>query len=171
MLSSLRSRAAALAQDPSGSDACKNHFILESPCTTDDVGSFRIRQLYSSQDGRYQFIELEETAGEPDARHFAGKHLVATNRYGITKTFVFPSNLPGPDTAGKHVLIATETAQLDVLDWLGYLSAQTIDYVIPDRFLPADGGVLSLSEADEWSFERLPHDGVRSLYRDGRKER
>src|SRR5437667_12523495 len=72
------------------------------------VDSFRIRQLASSQDGNYQIIELEELSGKDGQDHFAGLTLTVTNRFGIAKTFQFPSDLPSAATANKHVTIGSQ---------------------------------------------------------------
>src|SRR5437660_3860357 len=79
------------------------------PASIAAVDLFRIRQLYSSQDGAYQYIELEETGGKNDEDQFVGLTLTVTSARGVTKTFVFPTNLPNGLTAGKHVLLLSET--------------------------------------------------------------
>src|SRR5438445_213506 len=79
-----------------------------SVTSADAVDSFRIRQLYSNQSGYSQFIELEETAGNNGQERFAGTTLKVTNHAGVTKTFVFPNSLPDPNTANRHVTIASQ---------------------------------------------------------------
>jgi hypothetical protein len=41
------------------------------------------------------------------------------------------------------------------------------DYVMPERFLPTDGGTIDLNEQDPWTFESLPTDGSTALLRSG----
>ena len=119
------------------------------------VDSFRIRQLYSSQDGAYQFIELEEVAGNDDENGFAGLELTVVNRHGDTKTFAFPSDLPGVSTANKHVLIMSATHAA---------AGASHDFVMPDRFLPTDSGTLDFAGIDRWTFQGIPSGG--EVYRD-----
>ena len=58
--------------------------------STAAVDSFRIRQIYSSQDGDYQFIELEEVAGKNNENQFVGLKLNVVDQRGVIKTFEFP---------------------------------------------------------------------------------
>src|SRR3981081_1286802 len=58
------------------------------------ASSFVIRQLYSNQDGNWQFVELEEATGKNGQDQFAGSTLSVTNRHGVTKTFTVAGNLP-----------------------------------------------------------------------------
>lgn len=148
----LASPAAAADDDNCG----KNHYILEpEPCRKSTVDSFRIRQLFSNQGGDYQFIELEEVAGKSDQDQFAGLTLTVTNRHGLTKSFAFPANLPNAVTAGKRVTIATRG-----LEFILGMSGWEMDFVMPDRFLPTDGGTIEFAGIDRWSFDALPSLGI-----------
>src|SRR6266571_8592746 len=77
------------------------------PITTLAAGnSFRIYQIASSQDGTAQIVELKEMDGQNgEDQFFSSLELYVTNRYGITKGFYFPSDLPNAATANKHVTI------------------------------------------------------------------
>jgi hypothetical protein len=117
------------------------------------VDSFRILQLASSQDGGGQIIELEEVAGKDGQDWFAGLTITVTNRYGVAKTFTFPSDLPVASTANRHVLIGPG----------GFSGAFDVpfaaDFVIPMEFLPTDGGTIDFAGIDTWSFDAIPTDG------------
>lgn len=124
---------------------------LPATSAADSFPSFRIRQLASSQDGYYQIIELEEVGGKDGQDQFAGLALKVTNRFGITKTFVFPSNLPNAVTANKHVTIGPQG--------LGGYDPPRMDFILPKQFLPTDGGTIDFAGIDHWSFDAIPTDG------------
>ena len=119
------------------------------------VDSFRIRQLYSNQDGDYQFIELEEIGGRNDENQFAELTLSVADSRGVTKTYVFPANLPSAATANKHVLIVSSTHAV---------AGANHDFIMPDRFLPTGGGTIDFAGIDRWTFGALPRGG--EIYRD-----
>lgn len=127
-------------------------FAMDMPVTSaGSVDSFRIRDLYSSQDGDRQYIELEEVAGRDGQDQFGGLTLTVTNRAGVAKTFVFPANLPNANTAGKHVLIMSE----------GHAAALPhYDFIVPNQFLPTDGGTIDFAGIDQWSFDPIPYGGL-----------
>jgi hypothetical protein len=114
------------------------------------VTSFRITQLYSNQDGNWQFVELEEMAGKNGEDQFAGLTLSITNRYGVTKTITFATDLPSAATAGKHVTIVSQ--QL-ANDFSGFFVP---DFVMPNQFLPTDGGTIDFAGIDSWTYDSLP---------------
>ena len=131
--------------------------------------SFRIRQLYSNQTGYNQFIELEEAAGNNGQEQFAGMTLKVTNHAGVTKTFVFPSNLADTNTARRRVTIASQDLAdtLRFPECIGPCPSIVVDYVAPDLFLPTDGGTIELEADTPWTFGPLPADGIHSLLRTG----
>jgi len=100
--------------------------------------SFRIRQLYSNQTGYNQFIELEETAGNNGQEQFAGTTLKVTNRAGVTKTFVFPSNLADTNTARRRVTIASQDLAdtLRFPECMGPCPSIVVDYVMQNFSCP-----------------------------------
>src|SRR4051812_1534277 len=127
------------------------------------IDSFRISQLYSNQDGTRQFVELTETAArDSEQDDFANLVLAVTNGRGERKTFTFPANLPTTATANRHVLIATRYVEL-----FGDHTEVVPDFVIPDRFLPTDGGTIELGTIDRWTYGPLPRGGSESLARSG----
>src|SRR4029077_7329289 len=62
----------------------------------------------------------------------------------------------GPVTAGKRMLLATQAVAATGL--------VTPDYIMPDRFVRTDAGVLSFSGGDSLSYPQLPADGVNALF-------
>ena len=118
------------------------------------VDSFKVRQLYSNQDGNWQFVELEEISGSDGQDQFQGLTLSVTNRYGVTKTFTFPANLPTAKTAGAHVTIVSQ----ELARVANYFPPFVPDFVMPNQFLPTDGGTIDFDGIDRWTFEGLPID-------------
>ena len=91
---------------------------------------------------------------------------------GVTKTYIFPTNLPGgaccdgyygcsrpSPTANQRVLIGTA----------GFAALNLVapNYVIPNGFLPTDGGTLNYAFVDQVTFSSLPTDGANALSRSG----
>src|SRR5215472_12432475 len=97
--------------------------------------TFQIESIYSNADGAVQFVVLRETSGMNGQQSFAGSTLTVTHT-GVTKTFTFPSDLPGSATAGRAVLVASQG--------LAALGIIVPDYVFPDQFLATDGATLAL---------------------------
>ena len=133
--------------------------------------TFRISQIYSSLDGSTQFIRLSETYGLNGQHHFAGLALTSTHN-GITKQFVFPSDLPTDQTAYLSILVAASPQGYvnGVLplsdphyfwDWNFFP-----DFVIPARFLATDGGSIDFAGVDHLSYASLPTDGANALDHD-----
>jgi hypothetical protein len=115
---------------------------------------FTIEQIYSNADGTVQFVTLTtNTNGENFWSLGAQMTSVATG--GPTKVQNFMSNLPSSNTAGKHVLVATQGfADLGLI---------TPDFIIPNNFIPTGPGSLTyVSSRLQW--ESLPTDGMNSLY-------
>ncbi len=119
---------------------------------------FQIEQIYSNADGTVQFVVLHEFAGANGENFLAGMPFSVTHA-GVTKGITFPGNLPSGQTAGKRVLIATPG--------FAALGIATPDYMIPNQFLPIDGGTLNYAGVDQVSFAALPTDGVNAYFRNG----
>ena len=120
--------------------------------------TFAIESLYSNADGSLQFVVLREKAGQAGQDQWAGRALTMT-RPGIARTLTFPVNLAAAATAGKRVLVATAG--------VASLGLVAPDYLIPDRFLAADGGTLDFAGVDQVTYAALPTDGVNALDRNG----
>jgi hypothetical protein len=114
----------------------------------------RMAELYSNADGTVQFLEIEALA--PGQQFWGGQRLTSTGG-GQTRTFTFPSHLPG-DTSGKSVLIATQG--------FAALGIVTPDFVVPNGFFSQAGGSVNFADADLWTHGALPADN-RSIDRDG----
>lgn len=111
-----------------------------------------IAELFSSADGKVQFIEFEALEG--GQQFLSGHNLVSG-----TKTYNFTSNLPG-DTSGRRFLVGTTS--------FAALGVVQPDYVVPDNFLSVSGGTLVFAGgADSWTYPALPANGTLSLLRDG----
>ena len=129
--------------------------------------TFVINEVFSSADGKIQFVELLESA--PDDPYYgssggngqnlwAGKTLVSASG-ASQRTFTFPSNLPSPLTAGKSVLVGTQS--------FAALGAVTPDFIGPDGFLFTTNGSVNYASVDAITYGSLPTDGVSSLERGG----
>ena len=126
---------------------------------------FRIDRLFSTADGEVQYVVLRESAGANGENLLAGHTLTAT-RAGTTKLFTFQSDLPSSSTAGRFVLIATQ-GYVDVRNATPAAGLPAPDYVIPNRFLPTDGGSVNYASVDIMQYGALPSDGSTSLLRNG----
>lgn len=128
-----------------------------------------ITQAFSSADGTVQFIEFKALSS---GQQFLKNHTLTSTQGSTTKTFVFPTDLPGDTatttddgygyylTTGKSMVIGTQGFAA-----LGFL---TPDYVVPNGFLSTSGGTINFAEgADTWTYGALPTDGNRALFRDG----
>lgn len=141
---------------------------LASAAAAAAVPTFRIAQIYSSLDGSTQFIRLIETDGLNGQHHFAGLALTSTHD-GVTKQFVFPSDLPTDQTAHLSILVAASPqgyvdGMLPLSDphyfWDSNISP---DFVIPARFLATDGGSIDFAGVDRITYASLPTDGANAL--------
>lgn len=119
---------------------------------------FRIDQLYSSPDSTVQYVVITESTGSPGENFWAGNRLETTSTAGARQQFVFPSNLPSPDTASRHVLIGTTS--------FAALHLVAPDFTVPDGFIPRTGGTLDYaSGTDQVTFPAMPTDGATALNR------
>lgn len=115
---------------------------------------WQITELYSNADGSVQFIELTALTG---GQQFLSQHTIVASQGGTTRTFTFPSDLPG-DTSGKTMLIGTQG--------FAALGLVTPDYTVPNGFLfTSNGSVNFAASADVFNYTTLPTDGTLSLNR------
>jgi hypothetical protein len=124
--------------------------------------TYEITQIYSNADGTIQFVLLQEIASQNGENLLAGRTLTAT-RGGFTKTYVFPNDLPSFSTAGRYVLIATQ-GYVDAAASVSQFASVFPDYVIPNQFVPTDGGIVNYAGVDQVNFGPLPADGQLALY-------
>src|SRR6185369_17883961 len=111
---------------------------------------FRIDQVYSNSDGSEQFVVLRESTGTNNENRWVGQSLTTTNRFGVQKQIILPSNI-GSQTASGSVLVATPG--------FAALRLVTPDFTIPPRFIPTDGGTLDFADIDTITLPVLPIDG------------
>jgi hypothetical protein len=115
---------------------------------------WEINEIYSSVDGKVQFVEL--TCPELGENAVGGQRLYC--RQGTrTNTFVVPTDLTG-STQNKRLLFATP----------GFASqpgAVTPNYTLPTNFLFAGNGTVNFANVDSLSYTNLPTDGRLSLVR------
>ncbi len=124
--------------------------------------TYQIDELYSNADGTVQYVILHEASGMNGQNLLAGHTLTAMHGAQM-KSFAFTRDLPGEmcgyyscmpgPTAGTRVLIAT--------DGFTALGLVTPDYVVPNGFLPVDGGTVNYAGADTLTFAALPTDGLK----------
>ncbi|HEV3339063.1 MAG TPA: TIGR03118 family protein, partial [Pirellulales bacterium] len=114
---------------------------------------WKMDQVFSSADGKVQFIELHDPANGES--HTSG-HFISSNE----NKFTFPANLPSDNTANHHFLIATAS-------YAALPGAVTPDYIIPDNFFNPAGDSLDYADVDAFTFtaSQMPTDGVNSLMR------
>jgi len=129
--------------------------------------TFRITEIFSSADGKVQFVELLESSPEDpyygsttgNGQHlWAGKTLVASSG-SAQRTFTFPANLPSSTTAARNVLIGTQS--------FAALGVVTPDFIVPDGFLFMANGSVNYANVDAVNYAALPTDGRQSIDRNG----
>jgi hypothetical protein len=147
-----------------------------------------IEQLYSNADGSVQYIVLRESAGA-DGENLLGGHAVTVTAQGVSHAFTFPADLPSTSTAGRRVLLATRGFPVPMAAKAGYAypgypgypppddpappapppvtASAAPDYILPERFLPTDGGTVDYAGVDRVAYAALPVDGETALGRDG----
>src|SRR5215468_9235344 len=108
-------------------------FALVANVTWATFHTYQIQQIFSNADGSIQFVVLHEVLGLNGQEFLVGHSLFATPAMGMTQQFPFPSNLPSDNTAGTHVLIATQG--------FAALGIVTPDYVVPNGFFPLSGTI------------------------------
>lgn len=124
--------------------------------------TFEIVELYSNADGTVQFVLLHEYGGNNGQDLLRGHTLTATHA-GRSKTFVFPYDLPSTSTAGRYVLVATQ-GYVDLESSVPEFATVPADYILPNQFLPTDGGSVNYAGVDEVSFATLPTNGTDALF-------
>lgn len=114
---------------------------------------YRINELYSSADGKVQFIEM--SVGDVDGESFWRGIALKSSSGAVIHTFRFPGNLPSEATANTTVLIATQ----------GFADLGIVkpDFIVPDGFLFTGGGKLNFGDVDFVTYAALPADGASSV--------
>ena len=128
---------------------------MAGPAASAGFESWKIDEIYSNADGTLQYVVLKEAQGMNGVNNLTGRDLMASHA-GVTKSYRFGLDLPSVMTANKRVLIATQAVAATGL--------VTPDYVMPDRFLPVDGGTLNYASIDSLTYATLPTDGINALF-------
>ena len=144
--------------------------VLAAQAASANFHLFQVEQLFSNADGTVQFIVMHEFAGMNGENMWMGNTLTST-RAGVAKQFIFNKDLPGGSydpygygmmaspTANRRVLIATQG--------FAALGLITPDFVVPNGFLPTNGGTLDYAGVETFTFSSLPTDGVTAINRSG----
>ena len=141
---------------------CKNHYILDEPCSPPDgpMATVRIAKLYSTRDATIQAVELEVIRTGPGPLRLGGRTMTVRDRHGGARSF----RLGEAPVSGVSRLLVLGSAWMESLgDWWG----SSADLEIPYHFIPTDGGVLAIEGMDEVDFGPLPVNGWQALARDG----
>lgn len=138
--------------------------------TASAQSTFRISQVFSNLDGSVQYISLTETAGLDNQGVFKGLTLTITHA-GVAKQFTFYDNLATFKTAHLTIVVAA-TPDVVPAPAIPYNSGNFVvlahpDFVVPARFVAADGGTVDFAGFDGLTYPALPSDGSTAWYRDG----
>ena len=120
-----------------------------------------ITEVYSSEDGTVQFIQLNANLGGQEFLKTFNASIRSTNSLGVN-TYTFPADLPG-DTLNHTMIIGTS----NLLSIPGGLKP---DYFIPNAFIlpPVAGGNAGITYASgALVFTNLPTDGDLAVMRSG----
>jgi len=137
---------------------CAVAVALVAPLAGASFHTFEIDSIYSNADGTVQYVVLHESAGFAGEQFLAG-HTITAQHGAVLKSFSFDRNLPSGQTQGRYALIATQG--------FAALGIVTPDYVIPNGFLPTDGGTVNYAGVDQVTYTTLPTDGTTALDRNG----
>lgn len=129
--------------------------LLQSSIALGTFHTFAIEQIFSNATGTVQFVVLRESSGL-NGQQFLSGHALTASEAGVSRTFVFPGNLPSNATAGRRVLIASEG--------FAALGLVTPDYVIPNGFVPTANGFVDFAAVSRLAYAALPTDGSAALY-------
>jgi hypothetical protein len=127
--------------------ACLGGGLLAAPAHA-SFHLYQIVEIYSSADGTVQYIELFEPANSLQGQNFLAGHTVTSTG---AASFSIPTNLPNTNTAGTHVLFATQG--------FANLGIVTPDYIIPAGFIAVAGGTVNYAGVDSVTFNALPAGG------------
>ena len=67
---------------------------MAAPAAWATFHTYQIEQIFSNADGTIQFVVLHEAAGFNGQNFLAGRTFTSMSG-GATKTYTFPTNLPG----------------------------------------------------------------------------
>ena len=116
--------------------------------------TYQIQEIFSNADGSIQYVVLHEALGFSGQQFLVGHAFFATPTMSMTQQFAFPNDLPSNNTAGTHVLIATQ----------GFAALGIVkpDYVVPNGFIPL-AGMINYAMVDQVTYEDCPPTGCTRL--------
>jgi hypothetical protein len=106
---------------------------------------WQISELYSSPDGKVQFVELRALL---TGQQFLTGHSISADGSAGSHSFEFDHDLAG-DTSGRTMLIGTQSfANLHIV---------APDYIVTDNFFSLGSGTINFGpQADVWNYANLP---------------
>ena len=135
---------------------------------------WKITEIYSNADGSVQFIELTALAS---GQQFVAGHTIKSIQGSLTKTFTFPTNLPGDSATtedgggsyyGGGMMNTTYKSFLIGTQGFAALNIVTPDYIVPNGFLFTSNGTLDYANGyDLVSYASLPTTGGLSIDHNG----
>ncbi len=129
--------------------------LMLLPHTTLAFEEWKISDIFSSSDGRFQYIALSTSANNQG--NLTGRAVTARNPSGVQeRVFVFPAGVAGP-TANRTILLGTAA--------LAQATGIAMDYVIPEGFLFTEGGSVNYANVQAIGYQdaELPKNGLQSL--------
>ena len=136
----------------------------------------RINEVYSNADGTVQFIEITAYSG---GQQFIGGQTITTMQGTQTKSFTFPSNLPG-DTAmstnDPYDPYNPYGGSMGMIEYRSFLigtqgfkarSPVAPDFTVPNGFVPLTNGTINYAGVDVMRYAALPTDGSKSMEPNG----
>jgi len=137
---------------------CAAAAALVAPLAGASFHLFQIDSIYSNADGTVQYVVLHESTGS-NGENFLMGHQLTVQHGAVVKNMMFDHNLPSGQTANRYALIATQG--------FAALGIVTPDYIMPNAFLPTDGGTVNYAGVDQVTYATLPTDGATALKRNG----
>jgi hypothetical protein len=141
-------------------------FAAISLCSAPAGASFhdwRIKEIFSNDDGTVQFIEFFTTS--PGQQFLSGHNLTATSDGGMPVSYTFPGALPvppGESTANRHFLLATSA-------FASLPGAVVPNFTpLPNKFFDPDAASIVFSfahgaDSATVAGSLIPVDGVNSI--------
>ncbi|MEO8101890.1 MAG: hypothetical protein ABI790_05155 [Betaproteobacteria bacterium] len=131
---------------------------------------WRITEIYSNADGSVQFIELTALAG---GQQFLAGHQITSLQGAQSKSFTFPTNLPGDSAevtgAGYYGPETNTDYKSFLIGTQGFAALNGVrpDYIVPNGFLFTANGTVNFADADIVSYTSLPTAGGLSIDANG----
>ncbi len=148
-------------------------FALVATSARAEFHTFQIEEMYSNADGSVQFVVLHESQGM-NGENFLASPGADQYPHGSHKDLHFPNQPAGRQQMcdGYYGCYANPSPTADsrvLIGTAGFAALNLVapDYVIPNGFLPIDGGTLSYAMVDQLTFASLPTDGISALSRNG----